>query len=389
MGEGSSRGTAASRAGHEISGGLAAYALDAFRQGGADLETLLAGVGVSAEDLGDSRRTIGWDSFVRLMRNGTHGWTDEEWVELGRGFAEHSAGHMIRAAARLFFDPAETCQFLVPSGPDRFMSCLHHVTEDLGRGRVRIDSRLDPAFQPFPEQFLLARGALEALPRLFGLPDADVGFESTGHRARFDVAFPRWRNPLAWLRRVATWPLRAQASRRDLGAAFAELRNRQLDLQEQIDANRRSEEERSRLVAAIEKSSDGIAVIGPGQKIVYANSAFAEMMAMSPSEIVGEPASVLAQGTGDEGLLDEIAQTVGRGRAWKGRYQSTWRDGSEHVRDASITPMLVEGSDDVFLVAVVHDVTREAELDQSLRSASVSSRWDAWPEVWPTTSTTS
>ncbi|MBW2243614.1 MAG: PAS domain S-box protein [Deltaproteobacteria bacterium] len=127
----------------------------------------------------------------------------------------------------------------------------------------------------------------------------------------------------------------------------------------------RRQSELARLAMATAQAEEGILVIGRDARILYANRASAKMMGRE--SLIGSDVTVLSEGQGDDNLLIEIAEALGAGRIWRGRYSSLWADGSRHFRDASITPVRGRTGRVESYVGVIRDVTREHELEEALR----------------------
>ncbi|MCP5058448.1 MAG: PAS domain S-box protein [bacterium] len=127
----------------------------------------------------------------------------------------------------------------------------------------------------------------------------------------------------------------------------------------------RRQSELNRLAMATDQAEEGILVIGRNARILYANDAASQMMGRN--SLVGSDVTILSEGQGDDDLMVEIAESLGTGRMWRGRYSSVWADGSCHFRDASITPVRGRAGRVESYVGVIRDVTRENELEEELR----------------------
>lgn len=139
-----------------------------------------------------------------------------------------------------------------------------------------------------------------------------------------------------------------------------------LDLSER----QRAEKALRRLEAAMDQAGEAIVVTGPRGRIVYANRAFDEMMGFAPGvQAIGTSIGDLSFGPADAKLLDELWTSVKRGDTWHGRYESAWPDGSRHVRDGSVAPVIGPDGEIQYVVSVLRDVTREVELEHHLLHA--------------------
>ncbi|MEQ8860459.1 MAG: PAS domain S-box protein [Pseudomonadales bacterium] len=139
-----------------------------------------------------------------------------------------------------------------------------------------------------------------------------------------------------------------------------------------VDVTERQESEAygARIASALNQAGEAITVLDRRGRIVFANPAFAAMMGFGGRSVIGLNMDVFAvDGSDDDDLLAEIAETVGRGETWKRRYSSNWGDGVERVRDATVAPLRdAQGRPNGF-IGVLRDVTREQQLEDELRQS--------------------
>jgi len=131
----------------------------------------------------------------------------------------------------------------------------------------------------------------------------------------------------------------------------------------------RADEERARLLQAMEQAAEGIVLLDRRGIVRYTNSAFAGMLARGVDEVVGHSIDLLADGQNDDQLLAGMREQLLRGETWRGRYDTLWRDGSSYTRDATVSPVRDGAGAVQGYVGVIRDVTREARLEAELRQS--------------------
>jgi len=137
------------------------------------------------------------------------------------------------------------------------------------------------------------------------------------------------------------------------------------DVTERIEAQRKG----GQLQVALDEAKEGIVVLDANERLVYANSFFRGLYDGS-IDFNGHPS--LDQLMNDEvrsDLVAKIRSDVVAGRAFSDRYQRQLANGERVVRDTTWAPIRGASGEFLGFVGVVRDVTREVELEASLRHA--------------------
>ncbi len=136
-----------------------------------------------------------------------------------------------------------------------------------------------------------------------------------------------------------------------------------------ITERKRAEEERMRLVRAIEQVAEGIIITDANWNIQYANPAFERITGYGRDEIVGRHTRILKSDNHDETFYRQLRETLSRGEAWSGHIVNKKKDGSSY--DAEVTASAIRDcSGDIRNYVSIHrDITRELQLEKELRQA--------------------
>lgn len=88
---------------------------------------------------------------------------------------------------------------------------------------------------------------------------------------------------------------------------------------EDIGERKRSEEERLRLVTAMEQAAESIVITNLDSTIVYVNPAFEKTTGLSKAEILGRTPRLLKSGKQPKQVYQQLWQRITSGEVWHGR----------------------------------------------------------------------
>ncbi|MBU0665565.1 MAG: PAS domain S-box protein [Proteobacteria bacterium] len=136
-----------------------------------------------------------------------------------------------------------------------------------------------------------------------------------------------------------------------------------------ISERKQGEEERRRLVTAIEQGIDSVVITDTRGMIQYVNPSFEKITGYTKDEAIGRNPRILQSGRHDAPFYQEMWKTLTSGKAWQGHLINKKKDGTLFEEEASITPVLNEAGRIINYVAVKRDVTGEMKLEEQLRQA--------------------
>ena len=132
---------------------------------------------------------------------------------------------------------------------------------------------------------------------------------------------------------------------------------------------KKAEEERIRLVTAIEHAAECIIVTDEKGLIQYVNPAFEKITGYTKKEILGKNISIIESKKHDEDYYKSIWNTITLGEVWTGTFINLKKDGSLYEVEASISPIFNEEEEIINYVCVERDVTDENRLKKHLRQS--------------------
>ncbi|MCC6488985.1 MAG: PAS domain S-box protein [Candidatus Hydrogenedentes bacterium] len=136
-----------------------------------------------------------------------------------------------------------------------------------------------------------------------------------------------------------------------------------------IAQRKRTEEERLLLTMAIEQAAEVVFVTDTSGRLQYVNPAFERTAGYTRSEVIGQNPRILKSGRQDRSFYQNMWNTLTRGDIWSGRLVNRRKDGTLWHEEATISPVRDAQGKTTHYVAVMRDVTREAELETRLRQA--------------------
>lgn len=212
----------------------------AERRGFLRVAPLLEGLPVTRAQLEDERRRVSWDVWASICERAfaQMGGDPSRLAAAGRLVVETGPGGFagyLGPVVGAITSAEDMYRLITRWGAPSIYRSMTFALERLPDGRLRSTARIKPGYRPCEAWFRLATGALEALPRFIGQPDAIVELETVGPMmATYLVTPPPVRTVGGRLRQV--W-----AALRVPGAMADELARQQEQLSTSFEALRRSE----------------------------------------------------------------------------------------------------------------------------------------------------
>ncbi len=136
-----------------------------------------------------------------------------------------------------------------------------------------------------------------------------------------------------------------------------------------VTERKEAEEERSRLVTAVQQATESIIITDKDGIIQYVNPAFERITGYTYHEAVGQNPRMLQSGKHDATFYTNLWNTISVGQVWKGHIINKRKNGSLFEEDMTISPIRDESGNIFSYVAVKYDVTHEIQLENQLRQA--------------------
>jgi PAS domain S-box-containing protein len=132
---------------------------------------------------------------------------------------------------------------------------------------------------------------------------------------------------------------------------------------------KQAEAERSRLLSAVEQTSEGIVITDLEGRIQYVNPALVTMTGYSREEFLGQNTRILKSGQHDDLFYRKMWQTLFAGETWHGEMVNRRKDGSFYTVQMTISPVRNEEGQITHFIAVQEDITARKQLEEQFRHA--------------------
>ncbi|MCD4829071.1 MAG: PAS domain S-box protein [Candidatus Cloacimonetes bacterium] len=136
-----------------------------------------------------------------------------------------------------------------------------------------------------------------------------------------------------------------------------------------ITERKLAEEERERLMLAIEQASEVIEILDVEGVIQYVNPAFERISGYTRDAVIGKNIRDLRSGEHDDAFNQELWEKLVCGETWSGRFVSKKKDGKLYTEEAVISPVRDASGKIVNYVTVKRDITEELKLTAQLQQA--------------------
>jgi PAS domain S-box-containing protein len=127
-----------------------------------------------------------------------------------------------------------------------------------------------------------------------------------------------------------------------------------------------AEEERARLVSAVEQTSDSVIIADLEGTIEYVNPAFERVSGYRRDEVIGQNPRMLKSGRQSAAFYRALWRRLTRGQSWTGTLINRRKDGSLYEEEATISPIRSSGGEITRYVAVKRDVSALRAAESSL-----------------------
>jgi len=140
-------------------------------------------------------------------------------------------------------------------------------------------------------------------------------------------------------------------------------------LQEELARRERAERERTRLLAAIERSAEPVAICDADGRVAYANAACHALHGGGAVDPVGWPLDAFCEANLGPEVGHAIRAAMHERHVWRGRASAPAADYPDRVLDVIMSPALAEGGALAGFICSAHDVTEIQALEAQLHRA--------------------
>ena len=144
---------------------------------------------------------------------------------------------------------------------------------------------------------------------------------------------------------------------------------RSIGMVQDITERKQVEEERRKLLVAVEQSPTTIVITDVNGAIEYVNPRFSELTGYSAEEALGQNPRILKSGLTPRSVYASLWKTIGAGETWRGEFCNRKRSGELYWESASISPITRENGQITHFLAVKQDITEQKQAELSLKKS--------------------
>jgi PAS domain S-box-containing protein len=131
------------------------------------------------------------------------------------------------------------------------------------------------------------------------------------------------------------------------------------------------EEERARLVFAVESSAEAVVITDPENGIIqYVNRAFEQMTGYAKHEVVGKAQHILDSGKHDDAFYREMREALRRDGSWRGIQINRKKDGTLYHEASTLSRVSGPSGDIINYISLKRDVTEDLRLQSIAESVN-------------------
>lgn len=132
-----------------------------------------------------------------------------------------------------------------------------------------------------------------------------------------------------------------------------------------------NEEEKKRLMTAIEQAAVTIIMTDKNGNIEYANPAFEKISGYSLKEVIGKNPRILKSGMTPDSVFKDMWKNITVGKDWAGELVNKRKDGTIYYEEARITPIIDKDGNIINYLGVKHDISHRKYLEEKLKQTSI------------------
>jgi len=140
-------------------------------------------------------------------------------------------------------------------------------------------------------------------------------------------------------------------------------------LHDEIIEREKGEEERMRLVTAIEQAAEAIFMSDAEWHFTYVNPAFERMSGYTRDEVIGKDNTILRSDSLEPDYYNQIRNVINRDNEWSGRIATRKKNGLSFEAETTVSSVRDSKGAIINYVFILRDITHELRLERELRQS--------------------
>ncbi|MDH5174508.1 MAG: PAS domain S-box protein, partial [Elusimicrobiota bacterium] len=138
---------------------------------------------------------------------------------------------------------------------------------------------------------------------------------------------------------------------------------------EDITERKKAEEERNKLLKAIETSREAISILSADEVMIYTNDAKDKLFGYKKGQLIGRHVSLLNAGATPKAVTKRIVEAIKREGFWEGEVHNKRKDGTEFISYARISALRDKQGKIINYVSTQHDITEQKKAEETLKES--------------------
>jgi PAS domain S-box-containing protein len=135
-----------------------------------------------------------------------------------------------------------------------------------------------------------------------------------------------------------------------------------------ITERKKTEEEKFKLLSAIETAKEATHLTSPDAIIEYTNSAMDELFGYKKGELIGKHVSILNDDSASEETVSQVMSSLEENGWWEGEVRNKRKDGTEFLSYARVSAYKDESGKTLNFVSTQHDITESKQTEKKLEA---------------------
>lgn len=191
---------------------------------------LINGTSLSVEHLKNKKARLSWADYAKVLENAQGLFSETDFTTMGGAFTRARVARFMVIIGRSLFSVEDFYKWMATRAGTQLFDCVSGKFERIENGLFHITLSIAPGNQPVLPFFLLTKGSLVSIPKLFGLRAATVSMTVQDNSCTYEVACSSYRTLTSRIRRAIFWTLSARAAATELKEAHESLQDRYREL---------------------------------------------------------------------------------------------------------------------------------------------------------------
>lgn len=133
--------------------------------------------------------------------------------------------------------------------------------------------------------------------------------------------------------------------------------------------HRRTQEEKEKLLKAVEITQEATVITAADGKIIYTNDSINKLFGYKEGELIGKYVSTLSAGPTPGKVMKQIMRVVEKQDFWEGELHNKRKDGTEFMTYATISAVKDKDGKVSNFISAQHDITKRKRTEETLRES--------------------